>query len=698
MAPASEARRRFGGKLSEGQIAGAAVARVPAAGLVPWLAVAMGCGAAGYLWWPTEPPVWLGGAGVLTAAVVAWLAPGRWLVAAVLAGGVAFGVFSGQMRVLAVATPVLADEMRAVAVTGTVTAAERRGGRLRLVLDAVTIDGLSRGATPRRVRVTATGDLLPRPGDLVRLRATLGPPPGPVAPGAFDFGRALFFQGIGGTGFAFGAPLVVGGGEGAWRSIVARVRQGVASRVTDALPGDRGAVAAALLSGDRGGIGADAIGAMRAAGLAHLLAISGLHMGLVAGLVMVAVRGGLAWWPGLAAAMPIKKWAAAAAMVAGLGYLLLAGAPVPTQRAFIMTVLVLTAVIVDRSAISMRLVGLAALVILALRPESVVGASFQMSFAAVVALVAFYEGLAPRLAGIYSDAGVGRRLGLYFAGVAATTVVASLATLPLVWQAFNTVALYGLAANLVAVPLTALWIMPWGLVALALMPVGLEVLALVPMGWGIGGVLTVAETVAGWPGSTVTVAPLPIASFVVVVGGGLALCLGRHWWRLRGVAAIAGGLATAPLTAAPDIVVTERLVSVRGDGELLVSDGRRGAFARGIWLRRAGLTEWRRFGDTEAGGNWRLGCDAGGCSYTASGTTVALSRDPQSLAEDCSRAALVVDLSGGTTRCGDGTPVIGVDDIAEAGAFGLWVEPDGVTATAANARRAGRPWGSGGAN
>ena len=674
--------------------------RVPAVGLVPWLAVGVGCGVAGYFLLPGEPPPWLGGGLLVVALAAGWLgrlgSRGRAVVAAIAVAGVAAGLVSAQVRTLTVATPVLAEELRAVEVVGKVVTVEPRGGRVRLVLERPDIAGLTADMTPRRVRVSVAGGdrLLPRPGDVVRMRATLGPPPGPPAPGAFDFGRALYFEGIGGTGFALGAPLVVGAADAAgWRPALARVRQGVTARVTAVLPGDRGAVGAALLSGERGRISASAIADMRAAGLAHLLAISGLHMGLVAGLVMVAVRGGLAWWPGLAVAAPIKKWAAGAALAASFGYLLLAGAPVPTQRAFVMTLLVLAAVMADRSAISMRLVGLAALVILALRPESLVGASFQMSFAAVVALVATYEVMAPRLTGLYRAGGPGRRVGLYFVGVALTTVVASLATLPFALQAFNTVTLYGLAANLVAVPVTALWVMPWGLVALGLMPVGLEGIALAPMGWGIGVVLEVAATVGNWPGATMTVAPLPILGFAAAIGGGLWLCLGRGPQRLGGVAAVVAGLASAPLAAAPDMMVAERLVAVTGDNELLVSDGRRGAFARGVWLRRAGLTDWRRFEAREAGDGWRLGCDGGGCVYAVGGTSVAVVRDQQGLAEDCARVALVVDMSGGAGVCGNGTPVLGRTALVQGGAHGLWLGPDGVRAVAANRARERRPWG-----
>ena len=213
--------------------------------------------------------------------------------------------------------------------------------------------------------------------------------------------------------------------------------------------------------GERGAIPADVLAAMRDSGLAHLLAISGLHVGLVAGILFFAARGGCALVPAVALRFPIKKWAAVVALIGAFGYLLLAGAPVPTQRAFVMVGLVLVAVLVDRRGISMRLVVWAAMFILLVRPESLLGASFQLSFAAVLALVAGYEALGPRLRVWYGESGAARRVLLYVGGVALTTVIAGLATAPFALFHFNRVVVYSLAANLVAVPLTALWVMPW---------------------------------------------------------------------------------------------------------------------------------------------------------------------------------------------------------------------------------------------
>ena len=354
------------------------------------------------------------------------------------------------------------------------------------------IAGLDPDRTPARVRLrlSARQGAAAEIGAWVELRAVLRPPSPPVAPGAFDFQRHAYFQRLGGVGFAVTvARRTAPPGEvqasvfAPWRLALAGLRIEIADRIRAALDGPAGAVAAALMTGDRRAIPAHVLADMRDSGLAHLLAISGLHVGLVAAILFFGLRAALALVPKVALRYPIKKWAAAAALVGAFGYVLISGASVSTQRAFLMVGVVLLAVMVDRTAISMRLVAWAALIVLAMAPESLLGPSFQMSFAAVVALVAAYEVLRRRLSAWRAEAGTLRRAGLYLVGVGITTIVATAATAPFAVYHFNRFAEYGLAANLAAVPLTALWVMPWAMAAFCLMPAGLEAVALTPMGW-----------------------------------------------------------------------------------------------------------------------------------------------------------------------------------------------------------------------
>ncbi len=399
----------------------------------------------------------------------------------------------------------------------------------------------------------------------------------------------------------------------------------------------------------------------------------------------------------LALRYPIKKWAAAAAIIGAFAYALVAGATVPTQRAFLMIAIVLLAVIFDRRGLSMRLVAWAAFVILLLSPESLLGASFQLSFAAVTALIAVYEVVRDRRR--FGDKGPPewqRTALLYVAGVALTTVIAGTATAPFVVYHFNRLAAFGLAANIIAVPVTALWIMPWSVAAFALMAFGLENLALSPMGWGIEVVIRVAETVSGWPGAVTLLPAMPMWGLVLIALGGLWLCLWRQRWRLWGALGVAAGLMTLALIRPPDVLVDGKgkLLAVRRvDGGLAVSNMRAASFSRQMWHRRAGQEDsslvWPRHGLSR---DERLSCDGLGCIYQARGLMVALVRHPAALADDCSIADVVVSTVPVRRPCPSAKRVIDRFDLWRQGGHALWLDGGRVRVESVNSRRGRRPW------
>lgn len=692
-----------------------------------WLPVAFGAGVAVYFWLPHEPPGWIGALGLVLALAGGLLGRARAtvVIAALALAAVSGGFSAAQWRAERVAAPVLVKRLGPVMIAGQLRdlSLQRAGGRI--VLQSIRVPDLAADATPAGIRLRLGGPVAAplRPGDWVRLRAVLQPPPAPAAPGAFDFARQAYFERIGAVGFVLGGVRRLseppagaaaardsswqGLGE-AWHLNWAKLRQTVAGRVLDALPGSAGGIAAALMTGERGAIPDGVIAAMRDSGLAHLLAISGLHMGLVAGLLFFGLRAALALVPFVALRYPIKKWTAVAAGLGSFAYLFLAGATVPTQRAFVMVSLVLLAVLLDRTAISLRLVAWAAFAVLAVAPESLLGASFQMSFAAVIALVAGYEIvaarglLAARDGGGAFGGGLGARTGhswlaragFYLAGVLLTSVIAILATAPFAIYNFNRVAVYGLAANLIAVPLTALWIMPWALLAFVLMPVGLEPLALMPMGWGTAAVIAVAEQVAGWPGAVMPVAALPPAGLVLVAAGGLWLCIWRRPWRLAGVALIAVGLSTLAVSRPPDVLASGdgKLLGVRDEnGTLWVSSTRTARYTGETWARRAGAAEPRAWPADRAAAGGQLRCDSLGCILRARGHVVALVSDGRALVEDCARATVVVSLEPARDCKG---PEVVVDrfDLWRNGAHALWLAPDGVRVRNAQDMRGRRPW------
>ena len=662
-----------------------------------WLPVWFGAGIAIYFLL-SEEPAWWAGPTALIAALAAAAGTRRRIalhIAAWCMVVVASGFSIAQFRTGWVAAPVLEKRTGSLRIEARVIRVEIFPKARRVWLDRLNISRLAPAATPERIRVRmGKGGPELRPGDLVGLRAVLYPPPGPAAPGAFDFSRRAYFQRLGGVGYAVSKVRRIGPGEGSFALAVEGLRHGIAGRVRDALPGEAGTIAAALMTGKRGAIPESVLGAMRDSGLAHLLAISGLHVGLVGGIVFFSVRLLLACRERLTLRHSIKKWAAVAAMVGAFGYLLLSGATVPTQRAFLMLFLVLAAIVLDRLPISMRLVAWAAGAVLLIAPESLLSVSFQMSFAAVVALVAVYEAGTVGTNSVLRDR-IPRPL-IYLGGVVLTTLVAGLATAPFAIYHFNRVALYGVAANLIAIPLTGMWIMPWAVAAFVLLPLGLEHVALTPMGWGIEGLVAVAKFIQALPGSVALLPAMPPYSLALVGLGGLWLCLWQRRWRYLGVVPAVAGMLTLLLVRPPDILVdgAAKVMAVRaGDGSLLLTSSRAPNFGTRIWLRRMGQAEHTARPRRVNGAADALRCDGIGCIYRAAGHTVALVKHRAALGEDCAVATVLISrVPIRPYACRRPLAVIDRFKLWREGPHALWLTPGAVRMESVRRSTGRRPW------
>ncbi len=668
-----------------------------------WLPVMVAGGIALYYALPTEPALWPALAVIGLASLVAWALRRHvaWalLAVAIAAGGVGFA--AAKLRSLAVAAPILTRELGPVAVEGRVVAAEPGEAGGRILLEQPRIARLSVEATPERVRLRLSrNDSLPPIGALVRARAMLLPPTPPAMPGAHDFGRQAYFERIGAVGYAFGrltvldATPVEAGLFTGWRDSIAALRLAIHAQVMAVLPQDNkgdaiGAMTAALLHGEQAAIPREVMDAMRDAGLAHLLAISGFNVALVAGALFVSLRLLFAAMGPLALYWPTKKWAAALTIIGIFAYTLITGASLPTLRSFLMTAVVLIAIMLDRTAISLRLVMAAGLALLLVMPESLLGASFQMSFAAVIALIAAYEASRAWARRQRAEGGSLRRLALYAGGIVATSLIAGLATAPFAAFHFNRLAVYQLAANLIAVPLTAIWIMPWSLLVYLLMPFGLERFALLPMSWGVEAIIFVAREVASWPDAVLLLPSLPQGGLALVTLGGLWLCLWRRRWRYGGLAAILLGLATLGTVKPPDLIVAADagLFAARGpDGELLFAGPSGQNFLRDVWRRRSA-------GFSASADAPSLRCDALGCVYQAQGRMVALLRDDAALAEDCATADVVVSWGAlWPARCKGPAILLDRRRLLADGAHALWLAPDGIEVANVRERRGERPW------
>ena len=423
-----------------------------------------------------------------------------------------------------------------------------------------------------------------QPGATVRIKAWLMPPAPMAVPGAYDFARVAWFQGIGGTGRALGDVAVIApAGEQSWRARISTWRQRLAAHIGGKLEGGEGGIAVALATGDQGGISEEDAEAMRRSGLAHLLSISGLHVTAMVGAVMLLTLKLLALSPTLALRWNLVLVAAGAGAFAGLAYTLFTGAEVPTIRACVAAMLVLLALALGREALTLRLVAVGALIVLLFWPESLAGPSFQLSFAAITAIVALHEH--PRIKTLLArrDEGPIRKLGRGLLALILTGLVVEAALTPIALYHFHKAGFYGALANVVAIPLTTFVIMPLEAAALLLDTLGLGA----PFWWLAGQALSfllgLAHMVANAPGAVASLPTMPVAAFALMVAGGLWLALWRTHWRRLGLVPFAAGMLWALSTPPPDLIVTgdgRHLALRTPDGGMAILRGRAGDYVR----------------------------------------------------------------------------------------------------------------------
>jgi competence protein ComEC len=652
-----------------------------------FLPVCMATGVLVYFAQGREPPASLG---VVMAAILlpASAAARAWplLRAILLAAGVAACGFASAQWASVRAPPWAALPRGAVVVSGVVTALEALPEGRRVVIGAPALD--DGPALPRalRIRLQARDLAVLEPGDRINVRALLRAPSPPAYPGAWDTQRDAYFAGLAGYGFAIGKVAVLAAAPGGgWRAL----RSGIAARIMAVLPGPRGAIAATLLTGMGTAIPAADRAAFQDSGLAHLLAVAGLHIGIVMGLVFAAMRGSLLLSERAALFWPVKQIAAVAALAAGLGYLALTGAHVPILRSFIMASLVTLALITGRRAVSMRALALAAVVLMAAAPDLVMGVSFQMSFAAVLALVAGWEALAPVMALLQETERWWRGPARQVAALVVTSALAGTASLPVAAYHFGSATTYYVPANMVAVPVTAFWVMPWGLAALALMPLGLQGLALTPMGWGISVLLGVAHAVSGWPAARLAVPQLPPASLVAFMAGLIWLCVWRTRLRLAGLAVMAAGLVIAMLAPLPDLVVSPdaRLIAARVGGHVYVAAARgTSRFDKAAPGRVWGVAATLAFPAAGALEDGAVICTEGACRVTARGQVAVVVR---TVGTPCRGADLIV---ASVVMACPGAAVVDRGMVARLGATSVRLTAAGAVIRTDADERGVRPW------
>ena len=501
--------------------------------LMIWAPVFLSLGIGGYFALKAEPgPGVLLFAGLAACAftVFGWRGPERLRIPATGLALIAAGLLLAAYRTHSVAAPVLAFRYYGP-VEGRIVNIDRSfSDQMRLTLDRVVLEDVPPDRTPAQVRVALHGDqgfVTPVPGLTVILSAHLSPPEGPVEPGGFDFQRLAWFSRLGAVGYTRSPVLALEPPERGLSLLAFRLRMAISGAMQARMEGQAGAFAAALMTGDRSGVDRATTDALRGSNLSHLIAISGLHMGLLTGFVFAACRYGLALVPPVALRINTKKLAAIVALLAAAFYLMLAGPSVATRRAFIMVAVMLVAVLADRRAISLRSVAIAAIIVLLIEPESLIEPGFQMSFSATVALIVVFKPWAKIQHHIPAPLRPVAMLLL-------SSMAAGFATAPIAAAHFNRIAEYGLLANLLAVPLMGTLVMPAAVVAALLSPFGLEGPALWVMGKGTAVILAIAHWVAGLDGAVVAVPAPPMAALPMIALGGFAALVARALW-LRGI-------------------------------------------------------------------------------------------------------------------------------------------------------------------
>ena len=467
-------------------------------------------------------------------------------------------------------------------------------------------------------------------GECVELAAKVMPPYPTTMVGGYQFDRKTFFDKINGTGYSLSRVFVIPCGKSqiTGESVIEKIRNKIVKRIESVLPQDEAGIASALIAGVRNGISQRVTNNYRDSGLAHFLSISGLHMSMLAGFMFLLVRYVVVLMPSLALRYDSKKIAAVFAVVMSFVYLLISGYSVPTQRAFLMTLIFLIGVMISRRSISMRTISWAALCVLMVSPVALITPSFQMSFAAVVALIAFYESCRSYVQIKVRDKNIFKIVLVYLFGIVVSDFIASIATLPYSIYHFNRVAVYTSLGNLLAGPIIGLWIMPFVLISMLLMPLGLDYVPLKILGYGIHWVNEITAYVSALPHAGVPVMSMPMWGLIAITLGGLWLCLWQRKWRHFGWIGIMIGSLSLCLTQTPDVLIDSsgKAIAVKDKADNMVVLPSRGKmFIKNIWLEKTSSPKLTDKEKKELSKIWQgreedkswldLSCDKTSCVY-----------------------------------------------------------------------------------
>lgn len=465
------------------------------------------------------------------------------------------GIFALEIRIRMVDSPIIPFNDKFTVIKGKIDNITPLDHGYRVLLSDIKIKKLKALETPKRIRLTVRTKLNDaKIGNIILVNAILNKPMAPYLPDSYNFARDAYFKKIGAVGYSVSEFKVINYDKKSFLSKINTLRNNIQNRVNTEIGSYQGSIVTALMLNEYSNIDKKLLRELRATGLAHILSVSGMHLSLVAAIFFFSSRFLLNCFPTIALRVNSKKIAAFISLLGSFAYLLISGMEVAAVRSFIMTSMIIIAIIIDRISTPMRAIAAAATIILLLSPENIVHPSFQMSFAAVIALIACFE-FFKKLQFDFTEFNLVQKFLFYLLSLSFASLVAGLATTPFALYHFSQSSNYSILANLLAVPITSFWLMPGVVLTFLLYPLHLEILSLYPMKWGISLMIEIAHYIANLPYSVSSFAKITDSNLLIIVSGMLWFCIWKTIIRFLGIAIIMLGILLQSLTAKPDIFI-----------------------------------------------------------------------------------------------------------------------------------------------